>query len=432
MLSTRGEAYAKAGLSDGYLGPPKAFFDPKKKQGVVSFSNAENFLMHDVMLQYIRGQAMVHIDDASLTYHEGPFGSSRLRTAMAGLINTRFHPAIPIEASHILFANGVTSLNTMCALSLTDPDEGILLGQPIYGSFAGDLRTQSGCRLIYTPFHGDDQFSPTAVARYEEAFLHAQDSGIKVKALLICNPHNPLGRCYPRETLEALLRFCQQHQLHLISDEVYALSVYGDGGEEPPHSRFCSVLAIDLFQLGVDPALVHVLYGVSKDFAMAGLRLGCLITRNDNLLQSALSLSRFHWPSHLSCSIVTTILEDRDFIQEFLRESHRRMRTHRQLATQQLEDGGIPYATGCTAGFFLWIDLSKCLDATIVASRGGWVAELDVSRRLREIGVEMSSGYAYHNEVPGWYRVIFTVDAASLKEGLSRIVDFYHGRPGSP
>lgn len=42
MLSTRGEGYAKAGLADGYLGPPKTVFDKDTKQGIVSFSNAEN------------------------------------------------------------------------------------------------------------------------------------------------------------------------------------------------------------------------------------------------------------------------------------------------------------------------------------------------------------------------------------------------------
>lgn len=208
---------------------------------------------------------------------------------MAGLINAYFHPANPIEAGHIVFANGVTSLNAMCALILTDPNEGILLGQPIYGSFAGDLRTLSSCRLIYTPFHGDDQFSPAAVARYEEALLHAQESGIAVKTLLICNPHNPLGRCYPQETLEALLRFCQKYGIHLISDEVYALSVYDEDGDDL-QSRFVSALSINPVQLGVDPDLIHVLYGMSKDFAMAGLRLGCLISHNQNLLRSALSI----------------------------------------------------------------------------------------------------------------------------------------------
>ncbi|KAL4974705.1 acc synthase [Aspergillus desertorum] len=418
MLSTRGEAFAKANLAKGYLSLPKATFDKETKQGVVSFSNAENFLMHD----YIRIKALPARDNTSLTYHEGPFGSQRLRTAMAGLLNTYFSPASPIESNHIVFANGVTSLNTMCAQCLTDSDtEGILLGQPIYGSFAGDLTTVSGCQSIYTPFGGADQFSPPAVAHYEKAVLHAREKGITVRALLICNPHNPLGRCYEKEALEAIFQFCQRYQIHLISDEVYALSTYG--GHE---RQFVSALSIDLEPLGVDPALIHVLYGMSKDFAVAGLRLGCLISRNERLLQAMLSISRFHWSPQISCGIATTILEDKGFVHGFLQESQRLLKEHQILATRALEDAKIPYAKGCTAGFFLWIDLSRCLDDRSTTSEGGWAAEEELSRRLSQIGVEMSSGRAYRNETPGWYRILFSVDRESLKEGLSRIINFYH------
>ena len=174
----------------------------------------------------------------------------------------------------------------MCAMCLTDPGDGILLGQPIYGAFNGDLQVPSNCQLIYTPFHGDDPFSVQAVDRYEQIFLQAREKGVSIKALLICNPHNPLGRCYPRETLEALMRLCQMYQIHLISDEVYALSVYG----EDSSGGFVSILSIDPAPLGVDPALIHVLYGMSKDFAAAGLRLGCLISQNEKFLQAALSI----------------------------------------------------------------------------------------------------------------------------------------------
>lgn len=206
---------------------------------------------------------------------------------MTNLITSYFHPVTPISPNNIVFANGVTSLNAISALSLTNPGDGILLGQPIYGSFTGDLRVPSECQLIYTPFHGDDPFSPDAVTRYEETFLKARDeTGVTIRALLICNPHNPLGRCYSRETLEALLLFCQKYQIHLISDEVYALSVYNNDDSV----GFISVLSIDPVPLGVDPALIHVLYGMSKDFAAAGLRLGCLISRNQGLLQAALSM----------------------------------------------------------------------------------------------------------------------------------------------
>lgn len=72
-----------------------------------------------------------------------------------------------------------------------------------------------------------------------------------------------------------------------------------------------------------------------------------------------------------------------------------------------------------------------CLDNTIVGSQGEWAAELDLSRRLQQIGVVMSSGHAYHNEVAGWFRVIFSVEMESFKVELSRIIEFYHSSGGS-
>ncbi|BAE65710.1 unnamed protein product [Aspergillus oryzae RIB40] len=237
--------------------------------------------MQDVILDYIRTRAASGLDRTSLTYHEGPFGSRRLREAMAKLITTYFYPASPITSDNILFTSSVTSLNAVCALCLTDPNDGILL----------DLSVPSGCQLIYTSFQGDDPSGPSAVIQYEEAFLKARDDdGVSVRALLICNPHNPLGRCYPRETLEALLQFCQKYQIHIISDEVYALSVYE---ENTSTDGFISLLSIEPANNGVNPALIHVLYGMSKDFAAAGLRLGCLISQNQNFLQAALSISNY-------------------------------------------------------------------------------------------------------------------------------------------
>jgi hypothetical protein len=68
-----------------------------------------------------------------------------------------------------------------------------------------------------------------------------------------------LGRCYPRETLEGLMRFCNRHKIHLISDEIYALSVYNS---DETHISFTSVLSINPSGI-IDPNLVHVLYGMS-------------------------------------------------------------------------------------------------------------------------------------------------------------------------
>lgn len=106
-----------------------------------------------------------------------------------------------------------------------------------------------------------DQFSPDCIAALDAGFEAAKARGTRIKALIICNPHNPLGRCYPRETLIELLRLCASKGIHLISDEIYALSVYDR--HDRPAEKFTSIRSIDFTGI-IDPGQVHVLYGMSK------------------------------------------------------------------------------------------------------------------------------------------------------------------------
>lgn len=71
-----------------------------------------------------------------------------------------------------------------------------------------------------------------------------------------------LGRCYPPATLKALLHLCATKGIHLISDEIYALTTY-TRDDDPPSEEFTSIRALDYSQI-IDPSQVHVLYGMSK------------------------------------------------------------------------------------------------------------------------------------------------------------------------
>ncbi|EMC98346.1 hypothetical protein BAUCODRAFT_121220 [Baudoinia panamericana UAMH 10762] len=53
-----------------------------------------------------------------------------------------------------------------------------------------------------------------------------RDEGMGIRALLLCDPHNPLGRCYPRDTIIASMRLCSKYGIHLLSDELYAMLIY--------------------------------------------------------------------------------------------------------------------------------------------------------------------------------------------------------------
>jgi 1-aminocyclopropane-1-carboxylate synthase len=109
---------------------------------------------------------------------------------------------------------------------------------------------------------------------------------------MLCNPHNPLGRCYPKDTIVALMKFCQHHKIHLLCDEIYAISVY-DTPEDPAAVKFTSVLSFDSLPY-ISTDYLHVIYGMSKDEAAGGLRLGCLYTQNTELMDAMSAISPFH------------------------------------------------------------------------------------------------------------------------------------------
>jgi aspartate/methionine/tyrosine aminotransferase len=108
-----------------------------------------------------------------------------------------------------------------------------------------------------------------------QAVYDFSDEKSKIKAVLLCNPHNPLSRCYPKASLLELMEFCQERELHLIVDEIYALTNLNDVPNKAP--EFVSALSLTepLVRTGavkVDPSRVHVVWSVSKLFGLSGLR----------------------------------------------------------------------------------------------------------------------------------------------------------------
>jgi 1-aminocyclopropane-1-carboxylate synthase len=206
---------------------------------------------------------------------------------MATHINTHFNPFHPVEASDIITTSGLTPMHHLTAFSIGDPGDGILVGRPIYGRFELDFGNVADLKIIYADMDGIDPFGTNGdvIEKYETALEKALKIGIKIRAVLIVNPNNPtgtlavasdkrpdyvncqfltqrnLGRCYTKDTLVGLMRFAEKHKIHLISDEVYALSTFDNGsGQSTP---FTSVLSIDRTNIISDDRL-HVFYGMSK------------------------------------------------------------------------------------------------------------------------------------------------------------------------
>ncbi|KAJ5372584.1 hypothetical protein N7517_004590 [Penicillium concentricum] len=422
VLSRRAQDVVDAGSENPMWDVMKDTWDASSNpDGYVNVGVAENTLMHSELLKFINKK--LDLPAKYLTYNDGGCGSSRLKAAIAGFLNYNLKPVTPLEPSHIMATNGVSSAVEHVVWSFADPGEGILLGRPYYGMFIPDISLRSGSCVVPVSFGEEDPLSLEGVDKYEEALLEFhRKTGKKVKALMLAHPHNPLGRCYSREVLVKLMRLCQKYQVHLISDEIYALSVFENTVDEHPAPvKFESALSIDLTGI-IDPRLVHVLWGMSKDFGANGIRLGVIISQANRDVHMALTgPALYSYASGLTDYLTALLLEDFDFTNRYIQQNQKLLSESYAYTANCLKDHGIEYATGCNAAFFVWMNLGKKYREVHPEDECEVVGER-VMQRLLQKKVFLASGFLFGSEKDGWFRIVFTQGHDYLSVALERII----------
>ncbi|KAL2216143.1 1-aminocyclopropane-1-carboxylate synthase [Thermoascus aurantiacus ATCC 26904] len=420
MLSSRGARNAGMFNIPWRYAPTQTYDKDTNPHGLISFAMAEHIPMRKEIVKYINEK--VNFTEDSISYRPKPSAAARLPRALANHLNKHFKPHVPIDPSRILVVSSPTALGGMLGFSLAESGDGILVSRPMYGRFELDYGVEADVKIVYADTDPVEAFTPAAIEKYEAALKDAEEKGTKIRAVLVANPNNPVGRCYPPETLKELLKFCQKHQIHFISDEVYALSVFDSG--DPDAVPFTSVLSLDLSGL-IDPSLVHVMYGFSKDFASGGLHLGFLITQNDQLLQACKAVLRLHGASGAAVTIGATILEDEEFVSSLIAKARQSLAASYKLATSTLDREGIRYVKGGNAGFFIYIDLSPYLPSEPGLS--AQQREFALAQKLLDAGAFLHPGEEHAKE-PGWFRLVFSQEEEVLVEGLRRILSVLKGR----
>lgn len=254
--------------------------------------------------------------------------------------------------------------------------------------------------------------SPSHVsAALESAVFHSTSP---VRALVLTNPHNPFARCYDKNVVAACAQFCQKHNLHFISDEVYALSTFGEGHREDGEPEFpSSALQLDLQSLGVDHERVHVIWSTSKDFGSSGIRLGAVISQANERLRISLALASNIQVSSLA-AIATSGLLKSPALDDLISLNKQRLKEAHRNITAFLKSHGVHYIPA-TAGPFIFAKLPR------------YVSSLAEEQQLVELfaseGVIVSPGtnYAWSKNEFGWIRITFALQPNVLEEGLERL-----------
>ncbi|CAI7576366.1 unnamed protein product [Penicillium manginii] len=355
---------------------PTPDYNPETNpQGLISFGMAENRPMRSEIVKYINDKVTFTLD--SVSYRSSATINARLPGIAAAHLDKVLGTHSPINPDHVFVADSPTSLGNMLGFNLAERGEGIIVNRPVYGRFELDYGVEAGVEIVYADTTTDEAFTPNSVAKYEQALIEAEQRGIKIRAVLLVNPHNPVG--------------------------------------DPDAVPFTSILSLDLQGL-IDPNLVHVLYGFSKDFASGGLHLGFLVTANEQLRKACKMVLRLHGASQAAITIGTAILEDQDFVKSFLAKSQASLAAGYRLVTSTLREAGINYMKGGNAGFFVYVDLSPFLpdiDCSVQER------EFALAQQLLDEGIFLHPGEE-HSKDAGWFRLVFSNDELALKEGLRR------------
>ncbi len=321
----------------------------------------------------------------------GPAGGlAFFREAVARYLRQR---GAPVSAAGVVAVNSAAAGLALVARHWLSPGDEAIIWDPVDFLFAHTVRSAGGVPVLW-------RIEPQAPL--DLAALEALVTS-RTRVLCLCNPHNPLGRCFRREELERLGRFCLERGLRVLSDEVWSDVVYSP-------ATFTSWLALapELAGLG---AVVH---GFSKSFALAGLRVGYVAMTDPEAAARLLAESEL--PSTVDgvatlSQVAATAAYSPDglaWLEAFLRHLQDR---RDQAVTRLAAIPGLRVHTPA-ATFVLFVGLPPLQES---------VEEL-VTRLRQDHGVAVVPGSPrwFGPGAEGHVRLSFATSAALLEEGLNR------------
>ncbi|ONK14143.1 aminotransferase class I/II-fold pyridoxal phosphate-dependent enzyme [Streptomyces sp. MP131-18] len=399
-------------IADAHFRAEAEPYHPRLRPGgYLNLGTAENRLLWDLV-----GARLAELPPPTeQTARYAPLhGAPALRERIAALLTGTCRA--PIDADELVVISGATGALDAIATVLCDPGEVIVVPAPYYGAFDTDLGGRSGAALVPAPLSADDGFRLTAKA-VDRALTEARRAGSVVRAVALSSPSNPIGEVHPPGVLADLLHVVREHDVDLVTDEIYAHAVFGD-------RPFTSAL---------DPAVnpdwaerTHLVWGFAKDFALPGLKTGVLHTRRPDVLAAARALAYFAPVSTATQEVFTGLLDDPAWVAGFLAEGRRRLGASYRHAADLLRRHDLPHAPA-EAGFSVWLDLGAWLPGPDRPAADGFAAEERLWRDLFETThVSILPGAAFHAPQPGWFRLCHTVDAPLVAEAIRRIAAHVH------
>ncbi|MCO5549812.1 hypothetical protein L7F22_003286 [Adiantum nelumboides] len=436
-LSSRGQKHGKNvtafwDIFDRIIG--NAFCYETNPYGIVNMAISNNYLLEPELLTYFG--ANLQMQPTDLTYGTSLFGSHRLFKTLCTMFNSEiFTPVKQVLPQHLITGPGCGPLLDQLAEHLAEPGDGMLIAAPYYNGYDADFACRCDVECIPVFSDSDDgtgssNFNGKSALRgFEKAKQEWQSNHPKniIRAVIVCNPHNPVGRCYDREALLEYGRFAEKHNLHLIFDEIFAMSTYSskiENKDDKQPEPFHSALSIDWQkEAGCNPGRIHIIWSASKDFGINGLRVGTLISQgNPALLRAMKATAKLYMVSSPADALFCALIDNKEVYNDFIQTNQARMAQAYDIVVRWCSFHSIKHVQ-CSAGHFILIDLTRFLPEQVDGQtlKDPAAKEGALWTHFLQNAVCLTPGSNYHHPQLGMFRLTFTLRRHALLEGLSRI-----------
>lgn len=243
------------------------FAEDAKKRGVHVYHL--NIGQPDIKTPKIALDAVKNNEIDVLAYSHSE-GSETYRTKLTNYYQKN---NIPAKAEDIIVTTGGSEALLFTFGSIMDSGDEVIIPEPFYANYNG-FSVASGVKVVPVNSKIENNFALPPIEEFEKLITS------NTKAILICNPGNPTGYLYTKDEINKLAKLVKKHDLFLIADEVYREFVY-DGQE---HYSIMESEGLEDHAIVID--------SVSKRYSMCGARIGCMVTKNKEVISTALKFAQ--------------------------------------------------------------------------------------------------------------------------------------------
>ena len=339
--------------------------------------------------EFIKEAAKKAIDDG-FTYYTSNYGIEPLREAIAQKFNK--DNGLDMKMSDIIVAVGANQAVSIAMTAMLDPGDEVLVPNPswLHYFYCAEL---CGAVAVSYPLLEENEFN-VQIEEIEKLITP------KTKMIIVNSPNNPTGSVLTRESLEKIAKIAEEHDLIVLSDEIYEKLLY----DESKHTSIASLPGMSNRTI--------IINGVSKAYAMTGWRIGFVASKNPDFISAMIRVLQYTVTCASSVSQYAA-LAALEGPQECTEEMRVQFDRRRKLVYESINK--IPgLSCICPKGaFYCFVNI-----------KGLGISDEEASEYfLNEAGVAMIPGSAFGVYGTGYLRIAFSNSYENIEKAMGKIKD---------